>query len=68
VRDAALEFEEAAYLLDERRPYGEVHWVAIGPLSCRLHALVFTVHAAHVRAISLRRANAREKKKYDAGR
>ena len=45
---------------DDRRDYGEPRWRAYGMIDGRMHMLVFTVRAGAVRAISLRKANAKE--------
>lgn len=49
---------------DERRDYGEPRWRAYGMIDGRLHMLAFTVREGVLRAISLRRANARETRRY----
>ena len=50
--------------VDDRREYPERRYVAFGPLLGRMHSLVFTPTAKGIRVISLRRANAREVKRY----
>jgi uncharacterized protein len=50
---------------DERYDYGETRYRAFGPIDGRLHMLVFTMRDSVLRAISLRRANAREIKVHD---
>ncbi|WP_245593829.1 BrnT family toxin [Comamonas badia] len=62
---AQFDFQGAVYVADNRRDYGEVRWRALGPLAGRVHALVFTETARGVRVISLRKANAREVKRYE---
>ncbi|WP_428153963.1 BrnT family toxin [Brevundimonas sp.] len=55
----------AAYILaDNRQDYGEPRWRAYGMMDGRLHMLAFTFRDGTVRAISLRRANAKESKRY----
>jgi uncharacterized DUF497 family protein len=54
--DAALEVENARY------DYGERRWRALGPIDGRLHALVYARRGDAIRAISLRKANAREER------
>jgi hypothetical protein len=49
---------------DQRYPYGEARFQALGPISGRLHLLAFTMRGDTVRAISLRKANYRERKRY----
>lgn len=50
---------------DQRYPYGEDRFQAIGPISGRLHLLAFTMRGDTVLAISLRKANDRERKRYE---
>ena len=61
-----FEFAEALVIQDERKEYGETRWRALGLLDERLCALVFTLRAPKLRVISLRRANEREVKAYEA--
>lgn len=49
---------------DDRLDYGEPRWRAYGMLDGRLPMLAFTVRRGTLRAISLRRANARETRRY----
>ncbi len=62
----AGEFVETALRIvsDERSDYGERRLVAYGKLEGRLYVLVFTRRPGAVRAISLRKANAREVRRY----
>ena len=63
--DAALLDLEAAFVVpDERRAYGEVRLQAYGLINGRLYVLAFTMRGDVLRAISLRKANAREVKRY----
>ena len=55
---------ELRIVADERFDYGERRLVAYGKLEGRLHVLVFTRRAGIARVISLRKANAREVKRY----
>ena len=50
---------------DERYDYGEDRWDAIGFIDGRLHVVVYTLRVDAVRIISLRRANARERRAYE---
>lgn len=60
-----FDFDTAIAEPDTRRDYGEPRVVAIGYLGDRLHVLCFKpVAYAHIRVISLRKANARERKIY----
>lgn len=63
---AAAEFEMATARVsaDDRANYGEDRFIAVGQLGGRLHVLIFTIRDGKVRAISLRKANKREVKRY----
>lgn len=50
---------------DRRYAYSEDRFQALGMIDGRLHLLVFTMRGDVLRAISLRKANARERKRYD---
>jgi hypothetical protein len=65
---AAEEFEWDSALIaeDVRKDYGERRFQALGFIAGRLHAMVFTPRSAKVHVISLRRANKRETRKYEA--
>jgi uncharacterized protein (DUF4415 family) len=45
---------------DNRRPYGEERWLALGRIGERLHTLVYTNRAGRTRVISLRRSKSQE--------
>lgn len=62
---ADLDFEKALIALDRRRDYGEARFQALGPIGGRIHLLAFTMRANILRAISLRKANLRERKRYE---
>ena len=66
--EAANEFEWDAALIAEDTPreYGERRYQALGAIDGRLHMLVFTPRDDKVHVISLRRANEREIKRYEA--
>jgi hypothetical protein len=64
-RAADFEFETALTWLDQRKEYGEVRLVALGFLGDRLHALCYLETDEGIRVISLRKANARERRTYD---
>ena len=49
---------------DRRRAYGETRMIALGPIQGRAHVLVYTRRGAHIRVISLRKANDREVQLY----
>ncbi len=61
---ARFEIEQAAVIPDERRAYGEDRFRAYGLIGARMHMLVFTMRGDVLRAISLRKANSREVKRY----
>ena len=61
---ADLDVDAALVVADRRRAYGEERFQAIAPIDGRLHVLVFTMRGNTLRAISLRKANAREVKRY----
>jgi len=59
-----IEWDAAWVLGDLRQEYGEARFVALAPLGERLFVVVFTVRGEALRIISLRRANAREVRRY----
>ena len=59
-----LEIDTAQVLRDTRKDYGEDRRIAVGPVDGRLCVLAFTLRGGKVRAISLRRANPRERKRF----
>lgn len=65
--DRAYDFDwtNALYAEDDRTDYGERRFYALGHIGTRLHALVFTRVDEGLRIISLRKANAREIKRYE---
>jgi uncharacterized DUF497 family protein len=60
----SFEWEEAVVAPDTRKQYGETRYTAIGPIGDRLHWVCFTLRGDSFRIISLRKANAREVKKW----
>jgi uncharacterized DUF497 family protein len=66
--ELAVEFEWRSALIveDKRRDYGERRFQALGQIDSRLHMLVFTPRASKAHVISLRKANLREVKRYEA--
>jgi len=50
---------------DRRYAYGEERFQAFGLIDGRLHLLVFTMRGDVLRAISLRKANPKEVRRYD---
>ena len=61
-----FEWDSALLVEDVRRDYGERRFQALGMITGRLHALVFTPRAGRVHVISLRKANRREIRLYEA--
>jgi len=59
-----LEIDEAQVMKDTRKDYGEDRFIAVGLLNGRLCVLAFTLRDDKVRAISLRRANPRERRRF----
>ncbi len=64
-KTAEFEWETAVIIEDVRHDYGEARYRAFGLIGDRLHALVFTPRVGAIRVISLRRANAREVRRYE---
>lgn len=66
--DRAADFEWSSALIveDTRKDYGETRFQALGFIEERLHVLVFTPRADDIHVISLRKANRREVKRYEA--
>lgn len=65
---AEMDFLLAQIIPDDRRDYGEKRFRACGWIGGRLHMLVFTRRDEVMRAISLRKANARERRRYEQDR
>ncbi|MFN3779131.1 MAG: BrnT family toxin [Brevundimonas aurantiaca] len=63
-RASEIDLRTAYVLVDDRQDYGEPRWRAYGMLDGRLHMLAFTVRDGVIRAISLRRANVKEVRRY----
>jgi uncharacterized protein len=63
-RASEIDLRTACVLVDDRQDYGEPRWRAYGMLDGRLHMLAFTVRDGVIRAISLRRANVKEVRRY----
>jgi len=60
----AADIEIEAFLEDDRAEYGETRYRAWGKIDGAYYCLAFTHRAGKVRAISLRRAHAKEIKQY----
>ena len=48
--------------------FGEMRWMAIGFIGDRLHCVIYTDREERRRIISLHKANARDRRKYERGR
>lgn len=65
---ADFDWSTALIVEDIREDYGEARYQALGRIGDRLHMLVFTPRGGGVHVISLRKANSREVKRYEAQR
>jgi hypothetical protein len=61
---AEFDVDRAVVIEDRRRDYGEVRLIAFGYVDGTLFALTFTDRRGTIRAISLRRAGAREVRRW----
>ena len=61
-----FEWDTAMIAEDHRWEYGEPRFQALGFIAGRLHAMVFTPRAGKIHVISLRKANRREMRRYEA--
>lgn len=59
-----FEWETAVVQVDARKRYGETRLQATGLIGDRLYVMVFCLRGVAVRIISLRKANAREVRRY----
>jgi uncharacterized DUF497 family protein len=60
-----LDWNAAVIWHDRRRDYGEKRYCALAMREGRLHAVTFTVRMDVFRIISFRKANARERNRYE---
>jgi uncharacterized DUF497 family protein len=60
-----FDFGSAVYSIDTRKNYGEVRTRALGFIGGTLYALVFTMRGSALRVISLRKANRKERSRYE---
>jgi uncharacterized DUF497 family protein len=65
VRVLDFDWETAVRFEDNRRPYGEERWLALGKIGERLHTLVYTIRFGRTRVISLRRSKRQEVAVYE---
>jgi uncharacterized DUF497 family protein len=63
-RAEEIDMAEVIVHEDDRFDYGETRYIAFGEIDDTLHCLIFTFRGSNVRAISLRRANRRENRRY----
>ena len=61
----SFEWDTALRFPDRRKDYGEARWLLLGMICRRLHLLVFTEREDRVRVISLRKANQKERARYE---
>jgi hypothetical protein len=61
-----FEWDTALIAEDLRKEYGERRFQALGFIAGRLYAMVFTPRAGKIHVISLRKANRRETRRYEA--
>jgi uncharacterized DUF497 family protein len=61
---ADMDLSLAVIVADLRLDYREDRYQALGPIAGRLHLLAFTMRGGKLRAISLRKANERERRRY----
>lgn len=62
---AEMDLDKAIVIEDRRFDYGEARFLAYAPIGGRLHVLYFTMRGTVIRAIGLRKANTRERKRYE---
>ena len=64
VRD--FDWARAVIAADTRKDYGEPRYLALGYIGERLHSVAFTPRDGVIRVISLRKANQRERRRYES--
>jgi uncharacterized DUF497 family protein len=60
-----FDFKTALFEIDNRRDYGETRIIGLGYIGERLHVLIFTKREEIIRIISLRKANRKERLRYE---
>ena len=60
-----FDLSSATFRIDLRKDYGEVRTRALGFIGDTLYALVFTMRNGVLRVISLRKANRKERNRYE---
>lgn len=53
---------------DDREEYGENRWIVFGEIEGRLFAVAYTLRGDVIRIISARKANRRERRRYDGNK
>ena len=68
INDAALAFldPDRSTIIDDRKDYGEERLTTFGKIEGRLYAVTHTIRGDAIRIISARKANARERARYDS--
>ena len=61
-----FQWRTASTRASERR--GELRFLSYGYIGERIHAVIYTIRDGKIRVISLRRANARERRDYERDR
>ncbi len=64
----AEHFEWNTAVINASPRHGEPRYIAIGYLGDRLHHLVYTIRGENRRIVSLRKANLRERRRYERER
>jgi uncharacterized DUF497 family protein len=62
---ADINLDEAIVLEDRRFDYGETRFLAYAPINGRFNVLWFTMRGSTIRVIGLRKANNRERRRYE---
>lgn len=60
-----LDWDTAQTRIDSRKDYGEIRFATLALRFGRLHCLVWTLRDGETRPISFRKANIRERKRYE---
>ena len=63
---ARLDWETALVLLDDRQDYDEQRFRVMGLIDDRLHVAIVTPRPDALRVISLRKANERERRRWES--
>jgi uncharacterized protein len=62
---ADFDLKSAIFKIDTRKDYGEVRTRALGFIGNTLYAMVFTMRGSALRVISLKKANRKERNRYE---